>query len=254
MTFSQIDTLNVYSRVMQKTIPNIVVTPENYSLTDHKRPVLFLLHGAGDDFSAWITKAPIIRELSNDLDFIIVCPDGGDTSWYFDSPIDQNMQYETYIAKELVDAVEKNYSVSSEKKQRAITGLSMGGHGALYLAFKHQDVWGAAGSMSGGVDIRSFPDNWNIAKRLGPFSENKTLWDENAVINMLDLISEDLSLIIDCGYDDFFFFFNKRIHQELLKKGVGHVYIERPGAHNWDYWRNAIKYQLMYFKDFFGSN
>jgi len=66
--------------------------------------------------------------------------------------------------------------------------------------------------------------------------------------------SEDLSLIIDCGYDDFFFNDNKRIHQELLKKGVGHVYIERPGAHNWDYWRNAIKYQLMYFKDFFGAN
>ena len=95
MTFSQIDTLNVYSQVMQKTIPNIVVTPENYSLTDEKRPVLFLLHGAGGNVADWITKAPIIRELSNDLDFIIVCPDGGDTSWYFDSPIDQNMQYET---------------------------------------------------------------------------------------------------------------------------------------------------------------
>lgn len=119
MTFSQIDTLNVYSQVMQKTIPNFVVTPENYFLTDEKRPVLFLLHGAGGDFADWITKAPIIRELSNDLDFIIVCPDGGDTSWYFDSPIDQNMQYETYISEELVDAVEKNYSVSSEKKQRS---------------------------------------------------------------------------------------------------------------------------------------
>jgi S-formylglutathione hydrolase FrmB len=254
MIFSQVDTLNVYSQVMQKTIPNIVVTPENYSSTDEKRPVLFLLHGAGGDFSDWVTKAPIIRQLSNDLDFIIVCPDGGDTSWYFDSPIDHNMQYETYIAEELVDAIEKNYSVSSEKEQRAITGLSMGGHGALYLAFRHQDIWGAAGSMSGGVDIRSFPDNWNIAKRLGPISENKTLWDENSVINMLDLISEDLNLIIDCGYDDFFFNDNKRIHQELLNKGVGHVYIERPGAHNWDYWRNAIKYQLMHFKDFFQRN
>src|SRR6056300_351027 len=110
MIYSQIDTLNVYSQVMHKTIPNIVVTPEDYSSTDEKRPVLFLLHGAGGDFSDWISKAPIIQELSNDLDFIIVCPDGGDTSWYFDSPIDQYMQYETYIAEELVDAINKNYS------------------------------------------------------------------------------------------------------------------------------------------------
>ncbi|MEE9361187.1 MAG: alpha/beta hydrolase-fold protein [Cellulophaga sp.] len=69
------------------------------------------------------------------------------------------MKYETYIAKELIEAVDSNYNTDTTKSSRAISGLSMGGHGAFYLAFKHQDVWGATGSMSGGLDIHPFPKN-----------------------------------------------------------------------------------------------
>lgn len=127
----------------------------------------------------------------------------------------------------------------------------MGGHGALYLALKHQDIWGAAGSMSGGVDIRPFPNNWDIKKRLGTYSQNKNIWEENTVINMLHLIDSDIKLIIDCGYDDFFFEDNRRLHDNLLERNIKHEYIERPGVHNWDYWGNAIQYQILYFNNFF---
>ena len=82
----------------------------------------------------------------------------------------------------------------------------MGGHGALYLAIKHQDVFGAAGVMSGGVDIRPFPDNWDMAKRLGAYSEQPERWEKNTVINMLYLLRPgSLSLIIDCGQKIFSF-------------------------------------------------
>ena len=251
VAFAQVDTLKVYSEVMKKTILNTVITPKNYNKSKEKKPVLYLLHGAGGDYKDWISKVPSIQSYTNELDIIIVCPDGGKTSWYFDSPKDETMQYETYVSKELTKAVETQYATFSNKENRAITGLSMGGHGALYLALKHQDIWGAAGSMSGGVDIRPFPNNWDIKKRLGTYSQNKNVWEENTVINMLHLIDSDIKLIIDCGYDDFFFEDNRRLHDNLLERNIKHEYIERPGVHNWDYWRNAIQHQILYFNNFF---
>jgi len=130
---------------------------------------------------------------------------------------------------------------------RAITGLSMGGHGALYLAIKHQDVFGIAGSMSGGVDIRPFPNNWKMKNQLGVYAQNKQRWEDNTVINMVGQINpESLKLIIDCGVDDFFYGVNVDLHNKLLKNKIPHDFISRPGGHTWQYWNNAIVYQLLF--------
>ena len=163
--------------------------------------------------------------------------------------------YETYIADELVKWVDNNYKTIKSRTGRAITGLSMGGHGGLYLAFKHQDIFGAAGSMSGGVDLRPFPNNWDISKRLGTYSAYPERWEQNSVVNMLHLLTpKSLSLIIDCGTEDFFFKVNENLHQKLLERNIPHDYITRPGAHNWTYWANAVQYQLLYMNKFFASN
>lgn len=248
---AQVDTLVVFSEAMQKEVKNVVILPEGYNPKGEETPVLYLLHGATGDYKNWVSRVPEIKELATVHDIIIVCPDGGYTSWYFDSPIDPQMQYETYVAKELVAAVDANYNTFSNTENRAITGLSMGGHGAFYLAFKHQDIFGVAGSMSGGVDIRPYPNNWDIKKRLGPYPENKALWESSSVVNLVYLLDGDLKLIFDCGYDDFFFEDNRRLHQLLLERNIKHDYIERPGVHNWEYWANSIKYQMMFFNDAF---
>lgn len=248
---SQVDTLKVFSNVMKKEIKNIVITPNNYKKDNTKRPVLYLLHGATGNFKDWIEKVPKIQDYANQFDIIIVCPDGGYTSWYFDSPIDPKMQYETYITDELVSYVDSNYNTLKNRENRAITGLSMGGHGALYLAFKNQELYGLAGSMSGGVDLLPYPKGWDIYKRLGDLSENKKVWEENSVINLIYLLERELKLIFDCGYDDFFLKDNQRLHQKLLQMNVKHDYIERPGSHNWEYWSNAIKYQILFFNESF---
>lgn len=246
-----IDTLKVYSKSMNKSILNIVLLPDNYS-SNREYPTLYLLHGAGGDYTSWSSLVPSIQQYVNRYDMIIVCPDGASTSWYFDSPIDKKFNYETYVSKELIEAVDKSYSTIQKKSARAITGLSMGGHGAFYLAFKHQEIWGAAGSMSGGVDLRPFPNNWDISKRLGDYRKNKDLWEQNTVINMVHkLRGDNLKLIFDCGVDDFFYDGNRRLHEKLLERNIPHDYIERPGDHNWEYWENAVKYQLLFFNDFF---
>ena len=253
LSASQVDTLVVRSKAMNKSIKNIVIKPDSYTSQKEKFPVLYLLHGAGGNYSSLVTYFPSVKEYSDMYNIIIVCPDGGVTSWYFDSPIDENMKYETYISYELVDVIEEKYNTSANKNSRAIAGLSMGGHGALYLAFKHQDVWGAAGSISGAVDIRPFPNNWDINKRLGKYHENKDVWEQNTVINLLHLLNGDLKLIIDCGYDDFLFDVNQRFHEALMYRNIDHDYIVRPGKHSLEYFSNALKYQLLFFNDFFES-
>ena len=131
-----------------------------------------------------------------------------------------------------------------------MTGLSMGGHGALFLSFRHQDIFGSAGSMSGGVDIRPFPEKWGIAKRLGTMEENPQVWEENTVINLTHLLTpESLNLIIDCGTGDFFYEVNCNLHNKLMSEGIPHDFISRPGVHNWEYWANSIKYQIVFFHD-----
>ncbi|MGX5688700.1 alpha/beta hydrolase [Arcticibacter tournemirensis] len=247
---ARVDTVETFSTAMNKKIKAVMIFPEDYS-TGKEFPVVYLLHGHGNNYRAW-SKVPFLTEAADKYHMILVCPDGGYSSWYFDSPEDSKWKYETYVSDELVKWVDKNYKTRKSREGRAITGLSMGGHGALYLAFRHQDVFGAAGSMSGGVDFRPFPNNWDIAARLGRYSEYPERWEQNTVINMLHLLTPgSLSLIIDCGTEDFFYKVNENLHSKLIDRNIPHDYITRQGAHNWNYWNNSVKYQLLFMNEFF---
>lgn len=248
---SQVDTVSVNSRAMDKTVKTVVIMPESYATVD-SLPVVYLLHGYSGNHSDWVTKVPEIKELADRYQFMIVCPDGGYSSWYWDSPIDESFRYETFVSQELVDWVDSNYKTVKSRKGRAISGLSMGGHGALYLAMRHLDVYGAAGSTAGGVDIRPFPLNWDMAKRLGSYADHPERWEAHTVINQLHKLTPDtLALVIDCGTSDFFYPVNEQLHQKLLDRNIPHMYITGPGAHNWAYWQQSIVYQLMYFHTIF---
>lgn len=246
-----VDTVDTYSASMKKTIKAVVITPDNYA-SAQALPVVYLLHGYSGNYSDWVVKAKGFEKAADLYGMIVVCPDGGYGSWYWDSPLDPDFKYETYIAKELVSWIDSRYKTIKDKKGRGITGLSMGGHGALYLALKHPDVFGAAGSMSGGVDIRPFPNNWDMAKRLGTYAEYPESWEKHTVINLLHLVKPNsLALLIDCGTEDFFYKVNENLHQQLLYRNIPHEYTTRPGAHNWNYWANAIQYQLLFMNNYF---
>lgn len=248
------DTVQTYSTAMKKNIKAVVIRPDNYAQAK-ELPVVYLLHGYSGNYADWITKVPEITKAADRYQVMIVCPDGGFSSWYWDSPEDPAFQYETYVAKELVQWVDQQYKTIKSNKGRAITGLSMGGHGALYLAILHQDIFGAAGSMSGGVDIRPFPGNWDMAKRLGAYDAVPERWEKNTVINMLHLLGPHRpALIIDCGTGDFFYAVNEKLHEELVYRNIPHDYITRPGVHNWAYWQNAVEYQLLFMHRFFEEN
>lgn len=244
-----VDTVVVRSMRMNKDIKAVVVSPNNQKA----KSTLYLLHGYSGNYASWLKIAPHIKELVDTYGYMVVCPDGGFDSWYWDTQ-DTNYQYESFITKELIPFVEQRYKVASARTNRAITGLSMGGHGALYLAFRHQDLFAFAGSTSGGVDIRPFPNNWSIRQRLGDYRENPAIWDAHTVTNLTHLIQpKSLRLFIDCGTEDFFFNVNNKLHEELTYRNIPHHYLTMPGGHNDEYWAQSIDFQMAFFAQCFAD-
>ncbi len=247
-----VDTVSVYSNAMHKAFNCVVIKPDSYKKKKNQFPVVYLLHGFSGSYSDWIKKVPQIKNEADQLQLLIVCPDGGYSSWYFDSPIDSSMKYETYIALEVPPYIDTHYRTIKDRKARAITGLSMGGHGGMFLSFRHADIFGACGSMSGGVDLNDSRNKFEIIKRLGDTILQADNWRKYSVLNIVENIpKESLAIIFDCGMDDFFYPGNKKLHEKLLRLKIPHDYIERPGQHDWNYWSNSVAYQLLFFKKYF---
>ncbi len=249
---TKIDTVSTYSQSMGKEIKAVIITPDKYSKLNKALPVVYLLHGYSGNYSDWMKNVPEIENYSDRFGIIIVCPDGNFASWYLDSPEIPEVKYETYIASELVNFIDKRYNTIKNRNGRAITGLSMGGHGALYLAFRHQNIFGQAGSLSGGVDLRPFPENWGIPDLLGTYAEYPERWNQNSVINLTYLLKPNsLHLIISCGTEDFFYGVNQNLHKKLSNNNIPHTFISAPGGHTWGFWSNHINYQMHFFNQYF---
>lgn len=252
---ARVDTLMVKSPSMNKEVKVVVVVPDK-ALGQQAAacPVAYLLHGHGGNAKTWINVKPELPQIADEKGIILVCPDGKN-SWYWDSPKNPEYRYETFVAKELVNYIDRHYKTVADRKGRAITGLSMGGHGAMFLAIRHKELFGAAGTTSGGMDIRPFPKNWNMSVQLGEMEANRKLWDDHTVMTQVDKLQKgDLAIIVDCGEADFFLEVNKNFHKLLLEKGIEHDFITRPGGHNGTYWNNSIDYQLLFFSKFFAQN
>lgn len=239
---------------MHKAINCVVIKPDNYVAEGKKFPVVYLLHGYSGNYSNWITKVPELKNYADIYQTVIVCPDGDYSSWYFDSPVDTAYRYETYIATEVVNYIDKHFKTLPDNKHRAITGLSMGGHGGLFLGLRHTDVFGAAGSMSGGVDLKESRNRYDISKRIGDTITHAKAWHDLTVINLIENYgTTNLKIIFDCGDEDIFIEGNRKLHEKMKQLKIPHEYTERPGKHNWDYWRNSISFQLLYFQHFFAA-
>lgn len=246
---AQVDTLSIRSERMKKEIKTVLIVPD--VANTQACPTVYLLHGFGGNYKTWLQIKPDLPQIADEMGCIFVCPDGAG-SWYWDSPRNPDMQYETFISSELVRFIDTRCNTIKERTGRAITGLSMGGHGAMWNALRHPDVFGAAGSTSGGVDIRPFPKSWEMYKQLGERDEYPDVWDAHTVINLVPKLENGRqALIIDCGYGDFFFEVNNRFHEALLKQGIDHDFLVRPGEHNNTYWHNSIDYQLLFFRKYF---
>jgi putative tributyrin esterase len=265
---AKVDSLDVQSSVMHKTYKAAVVLPESYAKSKASYPVLYLLHGGGGHFSDWLKQTPdkmLVKNLADQYNLIIVMPEGEAFGWYMDSPFNKDSQFETHITKEVIPAIDKTYRTVKSNRGRVITGLSMGGHGAMYLAARHPDLFSAAGTMSGAMDMNwtKFRINEDFAKSiaerhkalLGTSDPNDKVFFENSVINMTDVIKKNaMPIIIDCGVDDFLIEINREFHRRLVYNGTPHDYTERPGGHSWPYWQNSLPYHVLFFNKVLEGN
>jgi S-formylglutathione hydrolase FrmB len=255
---ASVDTLQIPSISMNKTYKAAVVLPSSYAKSKTNYPVMYLLHGAYGHFDSWLSKTPnknLLHQLSDQYNMIIVMPEGETFSFYLDSPVNQGSQFETYITKEVIGKIDNTYRTINDRKGRVITGLSMGGHGALYLSGKHPELFCAAGSMSGAVDMGSIitaESKERITKLMEPVfgkeGKPQETYASYAVLNMVTkMANNNLALVIDCGVDDFLLESNRELHRRLLYAKVKHDFTERPGAHTWEYWENALPYHVLFF-------
>ena len=184
-------------------------------------------------------------------------PEGETFSWYLNSPLNKESQFETYLTEEVVNKIDSTYRTVKSNKGRVITGLSMGGHGALYLSTRHPNLYCAAGSMSGALDMNW--TNWKIPpqfasgikqgfQKLVGDTTNTDLYATYSAVNMADKMKKNnLKIIIDCGVDDFLVETNRELHRRLVYNQTPHDYTERPGGHTWDNWQNSLPYHVLFF-------
>ncbi len=246
----KVDTLSLYSPAMKKDMKFIVVQPVTKA-PEKGFPVLYLLHGMGGSYNLWITKVPELQAAADRYNCLIVCPDGGRTTLYFNNPLDSSYRFESHFIRELIPYIDKKYPTAKDRRFRAVAGLSMGGFGALFMASHYPELFAAAGSMSGALMVD--PIAKSIIARAGDKSVDTSCcqinWDKLKEFNAGDTtLKETIALTLECGTDDYLLMANRSANRRLTEMKIAHDYTERPGRHNWEYWQNAIDYQLLFFR------
>ena len=231
LSASTLTEAQVPSPSMGKKVPCSVILPDAYAKDTARRfPVVYMLHGAGGNHLS-MPNDGVIGRLADVYGFIAVCPDGERTCWWIDSPVDPTMKYETFVSAELPAYVDATYRSRAEKGGRAIMGGSRGGHGACWNGIRHRDVFGAIGNIYGGVDLRPFPRNWEIHKRLGTIEEHPENWEKFSVVSLAPALKNgEINLLTVVGTGDFFLNVNRYFHDILSANKVEHYYLEVRGA------------------------
>ena len=209
-------------------------------------PALFLLHGWSGCYRDWRNHYDI-QQIADESGFIIICPDGFYDSWYVNANDPSGMQWRDFFDKELYPQMKEKYYLNPEKT--FITGLSMGGHGAINLFLDDPSRFRAAGSMSGVLDLAYEHGRLGLAGLLGPYDDpaNKRHAEESAVNRIERAKDTGKLMVISCGYSDSLFGASRAFCDRCKELGVPYIEIASPGTHSWKYWGYALKLHLWYF-------
>jgi len=222
-----------------------VFTPKNIDKKE-KVPAVVLLHGYGGNYKQW-DKIMDAQKYADTYGYILICPDGLVKSWYLNSPAKTDWQYENFFFNELLPKIKTDFQIDSNNL--FITGLSMGGHGALWLFLKHPELFKSAGSTSGGINLRDAIGKFGVPELLGNPEKDSAIWLKYSVINNIDqLQGNKKEIIFDCGSSDFFYQSNNALKKKCDSLKINATYISQPGTHNGAYWKKSIKQQFDFFQ------
>ncbi len=236
-----VSTQSIASSVLNRNVAYNVYVPPSYSQNpDVKYPVLYLLHGYFGNNTDWTNNgmaATMNSEIGNGAkEMIVIMPDGMD-AFYCNNFDYRKLLYEDFMIQELIPQLESKYRIISSRQTRAIAGLSMGGYGATYHAFKYADMYSSSYNMSGAVLYGATEPNV------------QTLLESMSADELKNLPA----YTIEIGTGDFLFNNNLTWHNLLLTKGVAHTYITRAGIHDWAFWNACLPKAIRFASDNFGT-
>ena len=237
--------ISFWGRAIKKQSQMSVCFPDRLEGRDGPFPVMILLHGLSDDDTAWTRWSSIERHAAQ-LPLVVVMPDGN-RSFYTDAV--EGPAYEQHIMSDVIGTVERFFNVRKDGKGRCISGLSMGGYGAIKLALKYPDHFASATGHSGAyaICIKEVKEELNpeLARIFGP---NRGAGGPNDCFALAERANPASlpALRFDCGVDDFLIEANREFHAHLGRLGIPHEYAEFPGAHTWAYWDQHVQESLAF--------
>lgn len=247
------DNLSLKSKILNMDRKFAIYLPPDYETSQRTYPVLYLLHGSGDDQTGWVQFGEVqnitdkaIRDGSATA-MIIVMPDANTGRRGYFNDVKGDWRYEDFFFQELMPHIEKNYRTKNDKRYRAISGLSMGGGGSFMYALHHPELFAAACPMSASTGPITLEDARTALTRNNPGLDDaaiKNYYNRHSALalinNMPDSTKKAVRWYIDCGDDDFLYEGNSLVHIAMKKKEIPHEYRVREGAHNWTYWRTSL--------------
>jgi len=239
------------SHILGSAVPYCVILPPGYNEDTNRRyPVLYYFHGLGDSEQMFVRSGGfnLIEELwdRHELDnFIIVTP-AGYASFFMNSH-DGQFRYEDFFLQEFMPAIEKRYRIAARRESRGIGGISMGGYGALRMAFLHPQLFASVSAHSAAlmerlpaVSVGDSPTAGRLQMLGNVFGSppDRLFWDRNNPLTLArtaDLAG--MKIYFDCGAQDDYGFEAgaQALHNVLADRRIAHEFHIYPGRHDWSY-------------------
>jgi S-formylglutathione hydrolase FrmB len=272
---SRIDCNALNSRILKHPVHYCVYLPAGYDAGAARHlaqsyPVLYFLHGLGDNeqtlfnSGGW-TLLDDLRRQHKTAEFLIVAPEGGRT--FYINSADGSVRYSDFFLQEFIPLIETKYRVGKGRSNRAISGISMGGYGALRFAFSHPELFSAVSAQSAAL-ITESPQELDTAARSGaPLGKllatifgspiEVAHWKQNSpfvLANRNQAALRRMAIYFNCGQDDNYGFEKgaAALHEQLQKEKVEHEYHPYPGDHSLSYFLDHFTEVMEFHSRAFG--
>ncbi len=258
------DNLSLPSKILNGERKYAIYLPPDYVTSEREYPVLYLLHGSGDDQTGWIQFGEVLNIADKAINegkatpMIIVMPDANSgTRGYFNN-MKGDWLYEDFFFKELMPFIEKKYRIKKNKRFRAISGLSMGGGGTFMYALHHPELFAAAAPLSASVGPVTLEEAKISYRRTTPDATDEQVeayYNRHSAVALVkampDAVKNSVRWYIDCGDDDRLSPGNSLVHIAMKEKQIPHEFRIRDGGHTWTYWRASLPKVLEFVSESF---
>lgn len=248
------DNLSMTSKILKGDRKFAIYLPPDYESSQRSYPVLYLLHGGGDDQTGWVQFGEVLHIADKAIreglatPMVIVMPDASSVKRGYVNDIRGEWRYEDFFFEEFMAHVEKTYRIKKEKRYRAVAGLSMGGEGTFIYALHHPELFSSACPLSAATGPLSPEGAKDFLKRreisFSTEEEVNAYFKRYSVVDLINNMPDDqkksVRWYIDCGDDDFLYEGNSLVHIAMKKKEIPHEFRIRDGGHTWTYWRASL--------------